>query len=515
MLHTDVSAGNVSGTWTAARSPYHVLGDITIPDDSTLTIEPGVDFVFMGCHKLHVQGRLLAVGTQQDSIRFTTEETQTGWHGIRFADTPNTNDTSKFIYCSFTHGKAMSGTGDDRCGGAMFIRGFSKIIVSQSLFDANSNEGGIASTGGAVIYIDHASPIITRSTFSRNTGTTDCGIMASYSDALIAQNVFSRNNGSHGPVVCAYGSPTIAGNFISGNAATRAGVGIFTMTTTATIANNIIFHNECIGEEGEGGGIRSWGGDRALIINNTIGLNRADFWGGLCCSQDADPTMVNTVLWGNTATYGYQIGLLEPASDPAFISCVIEGGRDGFGGAGSGTAYNGRYERNMDIEPAFVDAPSGDYRLSDISPCICAGMDSIQQGAVWYTAPSEDFYGGLRPNPAGSHTDIGACESPRSAPVTAVHHRMNRTPPQCELLHNYPNPFNPTTNVQFSLSARQWTTLNVYDVLGCVVATLVDEVMDPGSHTVRWNAGGVPSGVYICRLQAGSFVDTKKLVLVR
>ena len=63
-VQTDIPAGAVSGVWTAAASPFYINGEITIPNDSTLTIEPGVEVVFMGHYKFNVQGRLLALGTQ-------------------------------------------------------------------------------------------------------------------------------------------------------------------------------------------------------------------------------------------------------------------------------------------------------------------------------------------------------------------------------------------------------------------------------------------------------------------
>lgn len=81
---TYITGGDVSGTWSSAGSPYYIQGEITIPNSETLTLEPGVGVVFLGHYKFNVQGRLLAVGTQIDSIKFTAANTDTGWHGIRF-----------------------------------------------------------------------------------------------------------------------------------------------------------------------------------------------------------------------------------------------------------------------------------------------------------------------------------------------------------------------------------------------------------------------------------------------
>ena len=116
---TEIPPGDVSGTWTQANSPYNINGEITIPNDSTLTIEPGVEVIFTGHYKFNVQGRLLAIGTETDTIVFTINDTtgfhdltipDGGWGGIRFMDTPSTNDSSKIVYCKLQYGKANTGT---------------------------------------------------------------------------------------------------------------------------------------------------------------------------------------------------------------------------------------------------------------------------------------------------------------------------------------------------------------------------------------------------------------------
>lgn len=84
-----------------------------------------------------------------------------------------------------------------------------------------------------------------------------------------------------------------------------------------------------------------------------------------------------------------------------------------------------------------------------------------------------------------------------------------------ELTQNYPNPFNPVTNLQFTIHNCQLTTVKVYDMLGREVATLVNEVKQPGTYTVQWNASGLASGVYLYRLTAGTLVQMRKLVLLK
>ncbi|MBA4313434.1 MAG: hypothetical protein C0417_12495 [Chlorobiaceae bacterium] len=91
----------------------------------------------------------------------------------------------------------------------------------------------------------------------------------------------------------------------------------------------------------------------------------------------------------------------------------------------------------------------------------------------------------------------------------------NGMPTKYQLSQNYPNPFNPVTHFQFSIANSQLTILKVYDLLGREVVTLVNEVKQPGAYTVNWDASVYPSGVYYYRLQSGSFIETKKLILMK
>jgi len=83
------------------------------------------------------------------------------------------------------------------------------------------------------------------------------------------------------------------------------------------------------------------------------------------------------------------------------------------------------------------------------------------------------------------------------------------------LNQNYPNPFNPTTVVSWQLPMAGKVRLAVYDMLGREVAVLVDEQQMPGPHSVTWNASGLASGTYIYRLSAGTFIDSKTMLLVK
>ncbi len=83
------------------------------------------------------------------------------------------------------------------------------------------------------------------------------------------------------------------------------------------------------------------------------------------------------------------------------------------------------------------------------------------------------------------------------------------------LYQNYPNPFNPLTIINYQLPIGNWVTLTVYDLLGREVAKLLDGELNPGEHSVVFDAKGLPSGVYVYRLTAGTLIQQKKMVVLR
>lgn len=89
------------------------------------------------------------------------------------------------------------------------------------------------------------------------------------------------------------------------------------------------------------------------------------------------------------------------------------------------------------------------------------------------------------------------------------------SPKKYELSQNYPNPFNPSTVINFQLASAGKVTLKVYNVLGKEVATLINKDMPAGSHSVKFNAGNMSSGLYFYTLTAGNFTSTKKMILIK
>jgi hypothetical protein len=99
--------------------------------------------------------------------------------------------------------------------------------------------------------------------------------------------------------------------------------------------------------------------------------------------------------------------------------------------------------------------------------------------------------------------------------VTSIGNLQNELPKCYYLSQNYPNPFNPVTKISYEIPKSGLVTLKVYDILGKEIATLVNEVKNPGSFVVDFNGSSLSSGIYFYRLESNGFVSTKKMMLIK
>lgn len=96
-----------------------------------------------------------------------------------------------------------------------------------------------------------------------------------------------------------------------------------------------------------------------------------------------------------------------------------------------------------------------------------------------------------------------------------THTFSNEIPEKFALSQNYPNPFNPFTKIEFDIPKSSFTVIKIYDILGRVVSTLVNEQLKPGVYEVTFDGTNLPSGVYFYRIEAGTFIESKKMVLIK
>jgi len=151
---------------------------------------------------------------------------------------------------------------------------------------------------------------------------------------------------------------------------------------------------------------------------------------------------------------------------------------------------------------------------------------SHDYGESWYEANAgigrRDIYSLLVSGDnlfAATYSDIARLNSvwhrPFSEMITDVKDNEKPNLEKFVLEQNYPNPFNPTTTISFNLPSRSFVSLKIFDSIGREVAMLIDEELAAGNHTRIWDASGLSNGVYFYRLQAGTFFQTRKLVLIK
>jgi len=157
------------------------------------------------------------------------------------------------------------------------------------------------------------------------------------------------------------------------------------------------------------------------------------------------------------------------------------------------------------------------------------GLSSTGNDVIMFTAPDSttglDFYdfGVQQPDksegrlPDGTNTWKFFAEPTKGAAnsTTVVETNQATIPTKFALYQNYPNPFNPTTTISFSIPAKQKVTLTIFNTLGQKIITLVDDILPAGKHSVQWQAEDVPSGFYFYQLKSGSYIATKKMILLR
>ncbi|MGB2865437.1 MAG: C10 family peptidase [Sedimentisphaerales bacterium] len=175
---TEIPAGEVSGTWTQAESPYFISGDILVAQNGELVIEPGVKVMFVGQYGMTIgeNARLAAEGTENSPIEFTAFNRDIGWTGLRFIDSGSDDILS---HCSITFSKKNSGfiteydssTYENSCGGAVYCYFSDPTITNCKIANNSGDKGG-------AIYCDESYPIISNTVIANNAslgGYPQCG----------------------------------------------------------------------------------------------------------------------------------------------------------------------------------------------------------------------------------------------------------------------------------------------------------------------------------------------------
>jgi len=256
-----------------------------------------------------------------------------------------------------------------------------------------------------------------------------------------------------------------------------------------------------------GGGVRCW--DASPTFEDCIiAGNTATFGGGAWINMDSEPKFENCTFVSNSASGGGGGLFSNGSSDPMLDRCILafsvmgeamtcQGGGDArvsccdlFGNADGDELCGDDYGGNFSADPLFCDLGDGDWTLATGSPCLPEGN--------------------------GCNELVGAlglgCDLPVQSP---------EQPPAKARIAVFPNPFNPSTRIQFSCPYAEPVSLRVFDLSGRTVRTLAEGIpFAVGDHEVTWNGTDdhgqpVSSGVYILKAEIGNWQVGEKLVLLK
>lgn len=402
LAQTTVTGGDVSGIWESVNSPYLITDNISIPNDSTLTIEPGVKVEFQGHYSLTVLGRLLAIGTEMDSILFTVKDTTGfsipdttlgGWYGIRFIDTPTTNDSSKIVHCCLEFGKAVAPVWHLYAGGAICILQFGKVLISDCLIRNNfagstSEEQAIA--GG--LYFFMSDIMVKNNTFVNNRAYSGGAIYFDQSNPTFINNTIENNFAFFGAGITMDGEcyPTFTNDKIINNVAENNGGGLLISATPNVKCENVLVSGN---KAQYGAGIGVQGGE--LQADNCLfSDNRAEIWGGGVACDFGKLNLQDCTFNRDTSDWGSG-GLHLDHSIANITNCEFEENKAVFGGGFHAVFSQIICEQN-DFHNNTADGAGGIHvEDSDcsIDKCLFQGNEAVngESGAIDYSVDSTIF----------------------------------------------------------------------------------------------------------------------------
>lgn len=399
-------------------------------------------------------------------------------------------------------------------GGGVYIQNSSGFLTD-NIIRNNQTSGGSNRGGGIVVAGSESNgpSSIIGCEITDNNAQYGGGIFLSHTCTEIINNEIRDNFADQeGGGISIWGMESdvyFYSNYIKGNITYHEGGGICINRGEATLIGNLIVENE-----GDiGGGVYESSTGIIHIENNTIAMNTAATGGGGIISTRDSLYLGNAIFWGNTGGMGSQISLPATTnlSSTHISYCDIQYGQDSIYLGPIATLYWG--PGNIDVDPQFETGPLGDYHISYGSPCIDTGNPDSE-----YNDPEDPFNPGYALWPAMGliRNDMGAFGGSGTGYWLSVEEEESAALPEAELrLRSFPNPFRTSCTVCYELPEFSHVVLQVYDLSGRLVNTLVDEDLSAGMYSAHMDGSDLYPGVYFIRLIAGELSESRRCIIVR
>lgn len=511
-----------------ASTDYPVLDNIWVEAGKQLEIRPGTRLLFRGHYKLDVYGQLIAIGTEQDSIVFTKYSLKDKWWGIRFHEA---EDGCILEYCRIQYGRATYGgnVGDEN-GGAIFSKETILTIRNCSIRNntAEYEGGGIhftlcdsalvercaitsnsASNGGGIC-CDGSSPTLINCTISRNSADDGCGVTCysigpePYPSAdVTAKNTTVYDNLCWDNPIYVFGRASFTATY-SDIQDGWPGTGNIDCNPLFDEDYHLTWENYPIPDSTKSCCIDA--GDRSSYYNDPDGtrndIGAFYFHQGegvaMACSCYTPVFCRGKHLYFSVTVYNetgddingtlFFSGYRGHNCDPDSVLVSIPRER---------TYPDGRTENHYFFKVPNAAGP-GEYSISVIGTLSGYGLSCCMNTEIIECSPWK----------MGSNTDWQLVELDHPEVETSL-------PTVTSLSQNFPNPFNATTVINYQLAVSDHVKLDVYNLLGEKVITLVDEKQETGYKSVRWDASQVSSGLYFYRLTASDYTECRRMMLVK
>ena len=476
--------GNVTGVLTLENSPYLVTQNVVIPGRDSLTIDPGVELLFQWDnnpdfrHRIIVRGKLSAVGTPADTIRFSPEfgdSLLNGWRGIWCVGSPF--DTSIIEYVKILNGNY--GIASD--SQAVVTVSHVKIVDTRHGVSIRNHAWASVDSCQFLVYNPFYNQFVDNYTGTAVVTNSHSEFFVNYQYGMHFEFEDTARGSIHGcTFIGTWGGRAEYGSWLEliGNTMMNYSSGInYANSASGIVANNII-----IG----GNGLYCTGGDSILFSNNL--LYHTDV--GFRSTGLPEASSIRNNIFLNNHT-GVQVLNTPPTQ-------LNLGYNDFYGNDNNLVNCHGD-TTNIFLDPIVQDTIN--FRLSAGSPCIDAG-------------DPDPFFNDVD----STRNDIGCWGGPwgESYSYTPVLSQQTKPfPTEFALLPPYPNPFNSVLVIPFTIPIQKEVNINIYNILGQKVQGFTFPHLSPGVHRVVWNSGSCASGLYLIQLTSDNKEFNQKVLLLK